>query len=376
MRQFSKIINFIVIFLFVFIFSVNVSAKLFDPELEKAVDAIYNARFFTANKIITTHLEAHPKDPYAYLLRGMMQEWDQVINNKRKRLNPLIYKDYEKANDYAYKLWEKDKNNIEKKVLLGNTYMYLAKKMLDKGQKFKAGLTLKKSKNLMLEVIKKDPNNYDAYMALGTFNYFSNNVPSGLKWLASLLGFNGSKEQGIAYLKKAASNNNITRGDAGFLLVYIFGQKEKKWMEAVKYNNMMRKRFPRNPSFQYEMGELHFRAKEVAKARSYFDQFFTFCGVGSKKCNNKYKFLAHYFMTWSYMDEKNYGLAKKHLDMAMKLNDKQYKDRNVDLDLWAGILAKDAGDKELAKNYFKKVEENQNKNMKAWNKAQKELEKL
>ena len=361
--------------LFVMGFSFVVQASSLTPELEKTRNHIMNARFSKAKETINTFLTQNPTDPRGYLLRGIMREWDQVINNKRRKYNPLILADYQKANELAFKNYYADKKNEDKQVLLGNTYLYLAKKQLDKGEKFSAGMTLKRAKNIMLEVIKKNPDNHEAYMALGVFNYFAEKVPNGFKWLASILGFSGSKSKGIAYLKKAASSNNLTQADAGILLIFILSDREKQHLQTIPFIQNLIQNYPGNPSFRYELGEKYFRGKKVALARNAFQNFFSFCKKNKALCSNKYKFLANYFLTWSYMDQKKYKVAKTYLKKAVKLNDKQYKDRNVDLDLWSGIVALKSGDQKAADRYFDLVKRYKKRNPSAWKKAQPYLKK-
>lgn len=307
----------------------------------------------------------------------MRSEWDQIINNKRRALNPQILADYEKANDLALAAYETDMENVDKTVMLGNTYMYIAKKLVDNGSKMRGGFALKKAKDLMLKAIAKDPNNEDAYMALGVFNYFSANVPSGFKYLASILGFNGDETKGLDYLKRAAEQQNIAQGDAGSLLVYIYDDKEKNYPAAMQYNDIMKSRYPDNPTFQYNSGEIMFRQKKYPASRDEFAKFRAFCdGKPKGFCNDKYLYLSHYFMTWGFIEEKNYVEAKTHLELAVKLNDGQYPDRNVDLDLWSGKIAARDGDRAKAMEYFQKVQQNKSKNQRAWRQAQKEMAAL
>lgn len=344
------------------------------PQLSQAIDQIFNANFSQAKTTIDGYIAGNSQDPAGYLARGMLMEWDQVVNNKRNALNGAIMAEYQKANQLAQTAFDADPNNIDKMVILGNTYMYMAKKQVDSGQKMKGGGTLKKAKELMLTVIEKDPGNNDAYFALGVFNYFSANVPSGFKWLAILLGFNGNKSDGLKYIKQAAENKNLTQGDAAFLLVYIYAQKERNYSAALTYNGILKSRYPNNPAFQYEDGEIYYRQKNYTAARSSYDTFLAFCANKPQGfCNNKYTFSAHYFTTASYIEEKNDAMAKKHIDMAIKLNTLQYKDRNVFLDLWSGILAKNSGDKAKADDFFKKVESNQKDSKEAWKLAQQEM---
>lgn len=353
------------------------SSAFVPTELSGTIDNIYNADFTTAARNINAYITAHPDDPAGYLLRGMLGEWDQVVNNKRKANNPAIQLDYERANDRALMALEKDPENVSKMVMLGNTYMYMAKKLVDDGHKMQGGFALKKAKELMLGVIAKEPENEDAYMALGVFNYFSANVPSGFKFLANLLGFNGDEAKGIDFLKRATERENLTRGDAGYLLVYIYDEKEKNYAEALNYNALLKQRYPNNPAFQYETGEIDFRQKKYADSRVAFDQYFAFCqGKPGGFCNNKYNFLAHYFIAWGYIEENNLAAAKPHLDIAVKINDGQYADRNVDLDLWNAMILQEAGDVAAAKSLYQKVVDNKSQNPQAAGKAIQALKTL
>lgn len=369
MKKFS-----VLIFVLFYFLSLSQTAHAIAPQLSQGIDQIFNANFSQAKTTIDGYLASHSQDPAGYLARGMLLEWDQVVNNKRNALNGAIMAEYQKANQLAQTAFDADQNNIDKMVMLGNTYMYMAKKQVDSGHKMQGGGTLKKAKELMLTALEKDPGNNDAYFALGVFNYFSANVPSGFKWLAILLGFNGNKADGLKYIKQAAENKNLTQGDAAFLLVYIYMQKERNYAAALTYNGILKSRYPGNPAFQYEDGEIYYRLKNYAASRTAYDGFLAFCaGKPQDFCNGKYTFSAHYFITASYIEEKNPAMAKKHIDMAIKLNTSQYKDRNVFLDLWSGILAKNSGDKTKADEFFKKVEANQKDSKEAWKLAQQEM---
>jgi tetratricopeptide (TPR) repeat protein len=316
-------------------FALPAQAKI-SSQLLNAVDHIYNANFAQANAIIGGHISSNPNDPAGYLLRGISTEWFQIVNNKGKSFNKKIMADYQKARILATDALEADKNNLDKKVMLGNSYIYVAKKLIDTSHNVQAGSALKKAKNLMEEVLQQNPSQHEAYFAIGLFNYFSENVPPGFKWLAKLLGFNGSRTKGLDYLNKASNSKNLTQGDAIYILVYIFSDKESKYATALKYSQILRKKYPNNPVFLFDEAEMLFRTKKLAESRKLFDEYFTYCA--SHACKKEYRFLANYFMTWSYMDEKDYAGAKKYVDKANELNTKRFKDRSADLKKWTGIL--------------------------------------
>lgn len=318
-------------------FSFSAQAEV-SPELLKAVPNIYSGYFGSAKKTINAHIQAHPDDPYGYILRGMSNEWYQLLRNKGKSLNATIMADYQKARRLAEAALEKDKNSIDAKVALGNALMYISKKQIDSGHKMNAGSSLKKSKNIMMEVIKKDPNQTQAYFAAGVFNYFSANVPSGFKWLATLLGFKGNTATGLSYLKKAASQPTLSQGDAKFMLMYLYSQKLGQYKTALQYAQSLHAQYPNNHIFLFDAAEMQHRTGDKVNARQNFEKFLEYCEKNKGRCSQRYRFLANYFMTWSYMDDKDYANAKKYAGPANELNTKRYKDRTRDLGKWMSIL--------------------------------------
>lgn len=318
-------------------FSAVVLAKT-PPELMGAVENIYAANFGAARSTISSYIAAHPEESYGYLLRGIASEWDQLVNNKGSRLDSSIAADYEKARQIAESNLEKDENNPDKKIDLANALIYVAKKQIDRGHKVQAGTYLKKASSLMVDVIEKDPGNTEAYFAVGLFNYFSDNVPAGFKWLAAILGFKGERAKGLSYIQKAASAPSLTQGDAKFMLSYIYSQKESNYAQALVYAAQLHDRYPGNPIFMFDHAEMLFRLKKNVESRVGFAKFFAYCDAHPGKCAQKYRYLANYFMAWGFMDEKNYKEAKKYLVPAIELDTKKYKDRTSDLKKWSELV--------------------------------------
>lgn len=306
-------------------------------ELLGAVENIYAANFGAARSTISAYLAAHPDESYGYLLRGMTNEWDQLLNNKGSRLDANIMADYEKARQLAETKLDADPDNNDKKIDLANALIYVAKKQIDQGHKIQSGTALKKASSLMQDVIEKDPANAEAYFAIGLFNYFADNVPSGFKWLAAILGFRGDRNKGLSYIQKAATAPSLTQGDAKFMLVYIYSQKESNYAQALVYARELNARYPANIVFLFDHAEMLFRTKKITEARERFARFFESCSARQAQCPQKYEFLANYFVAWSYMDEKNHAMAKKFLESAIRLDTKKFKDRTADLKKWTQL---------------------------------------
>ncbi|MBI2340333.1 MAG: hypothetical protein HYU99_08225 [Deltaproteobacteria bacterium] len=257
----------------------SVKSHAVDGELKRAVDLAYNASFGEAETAVNAYISAHPDDPMGYVIRGTALDWKQSVNNLRGKLNDQILADYKGANDMAFQQWNRDQKNIDKMVNLGNTYMYLAKKWLDMGKSSRAGLILKKAKKHMEEAIVQNPNRYDAYLAIGIFNFYTANIPPGLQFIASLLGMTGNEVLGLKYLETAADNPNLLQTDALFVLTHAFGKTKQNYARASTYLDRLKALYPNNPEFPSLKLEYAFRANQFEASRREYQNLLAFCNA-------------------------------------------------------------------------------------------------
>lgn len=320
-----------IIFVCLSIFSAEAAVA---PELLQALGQVYGGQFNAANGIISPYITAHPAESDGYLLRGIAREWYAYMTFKRATLDSQIMGDYEKARQLADAALEKDPDNTENKIKLANAYVYVSKKQLDMGHKMQAGSSLKRAKNLMQEVLGKDPNNPEAYFAIGLFNYFSDNVPAGFRWLASLLGFKGDRRVGKDYITRASLVPNLTQTDALYMLFYIAARKEHDYAQAANYSQELVKRYPDNNIYRALNVEMLFRTKKIPEARAEFAVFESQCNALGNECNKSTGFLSYFFMTKTSLEEKNMEMARQYYQKAMAFDQKNEKGASAKLAEW------------------------------------------
>lgn len=287
------------------------------PELLPVVDQVYGAQFEAAKTVVAAYIVAHPEDPDGYLLRGMTREWYQFCTFKRGSLDTVIMEDYEKARQLAEARLEREPNNLNYKMQLANAYVYVSKKQLDGGHKMQAGSSLKKAKNLMLEVLAKDPNNPEAFFAIGLFNYFSDNVPAGFKWLASLLGFKGDRKIGKDYIGRASQSPNLMKNDALYMLYHISARSEHDYEAALPYMAQLHNIFPGNYIFTCKKAEMEFRSKKIDEAKNDAQACFSSCDALGNDCHKGVAFINYYFMTDVSVKENDLIAGKQYYLKAL-----------------------------------------------------------
>lgn len=360
-----------------FFLGASTSSAAVDPQLQQAIDLTYNAQYDQAEGILNNYVSSHPDDPLGYMIRGTMMDWKQKILDLKKSLDKRIIADYKTANTKAFYQWEKDEENIDKLINLGNSYLYLSKKWVDLGHQTRAGLILNKCRKHMEEALKKNPQRYDAYLALGVLNFYAANIPPGFSGLAKFLGITGNESLGLSQIEQSAMNSNPLQADALFMLTYAYGNTKKNYAMAQKYLDQLISRYPNNPFYIHLKGEYAYRADMFEPSRNDFNSFFSFCssnqGAG---CAPVFHFLAHYFLSAGYIKENNFSSANSHVESARQINDNRYPDRTANLHLYKGLVLKSEGKNEEAKTEFKEVEKLQGKNKKAWEKAKEAMKGL
>lgn len=347
-----------------------------DPVLKKASDLTYNAHFSEAEVLLNDYIAANSLDPWGYILRGTNTDWKQKIQNLHGKLDNQVLNDYKAANDHAFQQWDRDQDNIDKKITLGNSYLYVSKKWLDMGKKTRAGLILKKCQRHMNEAIKQDPNRFDAYLAVGLFNFYAANLPSGLQFFASLLGISGNETKGLNMMNKAATEPNVLQNDALFMLSYAYGHTKKNYPLSQNYLRQLIARYPENPYFMMMRGENSLKMGAYEQTRKDMDTLLNFCNAKQDRCASAQIFLANFDSATSYIQQNNILAAAPFVDKAAALNDSSSSDKAVALHLYQGLIFKVKGKKQEALAEFEKVENGREKNPGAWDRAQKEQQLL
>ena len=370
MKSLSKII-----LLVLFLFSHSVQAEMLEPTLLEVTELTYSDRFDEAISLADSYIASHPSDPRGLVVKAMAMDWKQKITaGFEKKLDGQILEMLKNANLMAFIQWERDPKNIDKMITLGNSYLYLSKKWVDLKKQGRAGFILKKCRKHLEEAISLDPKRYDAYLALGLFNFYMANIPPGFKFLAGLLGMTGNEAVGLKQLKMASENKNLHWVDAKFILAYAFGKTKKDYPSSLAIMNDLVTRYPKNVFFRHFKAEYETKAKQYALARVDFSKFLGMCSARAKNpCSGELLFEAHYYLASGYIVESRWNEAAKEITLAEAIPFKSHPDMVVKLHYNKGIVFKALGKKSEAIAEFRKVENKKELNPKAWEQAKKEL---
>jgi len=124
---------------------------------------------------------------------------------------------------------------------------------------------------VQLDLINEDPEFWDAYMTVGTYEYVLGNIPWYLKWITTIAGYRGSTERGFEYLIMAADKGMFVYNEARVLLMVLY-VREKSYDYALQVVGHLRKKYPENFLLHLNEAQILERMNERERAiETYLD---------------------------------------------------------------------------------------------------------
>ncbi|HEY6328456.1 MAG TPA: hypothetical protein VI756_03895 [Blastocatellia bacterium] len=230
--------------------------------------ALYNLDYQKAREMFTQMTRDAPNNPagYVYLANNL---WLETLNHSRRLSTSLYSSDsfyvqtqesdvtdrgrdrqfnayIEQALAVCAELLKKNPNDTEALYYRGSALGLSAGYKATVGRSFRGAIwDANKSIQIQREVLKLDPNYYDAYLSVGLYEYVIDSLPLPWRVLARLAGLKGSKERGIQELETVVQQGKYASDDARVVLVGIYG-REKRNDLALGQLDALAAKYPQN----------------------------------------------------------------------------------------------------------------------------------
>jgi tetratricopeptide (TPR) repeat protein len=103
-------------------------------------------------------------------------------------------------------------------------------------------------------VLRANPDQRDAELTIGLYNYIVGSLPLPLKLVAGSFGVHGSKKRGLETLEKVSREGHWARDVALVLLVDLY-KREQRWHDAIEVSRSLASRYPRNFLFKLQLAD-------------------------------------------------------------------------------------------------------------------------
>ena len=310
---------FITIFIFAFLFS------SYDEDISTAINQLYN---FEINEVIN-NLEkiavSYPEDPLIPFLRLSAYWQHSLLYDNPESSYEVIENGVRQAIPFYVDMIEKYPDEQKYNLFLGSLYGLKAR--VDLAQSDWMGLIVSGSRGFryISEAIEEDPYLYDAYMPIGTLEYFLCRSNSALQMIGKLFGLKSDCKEAVRKLELSSNNAEYSWVEAKNVLSYIYLYIERDYVKAYNVSNSLTQSFPGHPFFLYLEAESLIKLKDYEEFNKIDNKLVKFYKEGpinqQLECYDKYIYLN----ALKSFQDKNYNLAIKFSSEVINNYDIEFK---------------------------------------------------
>jgi tetratricopeptide (TPR) repeat protein len=181
------------------------------------------------------------------------KETDLVMPPGQRR---AFFDDIQDCQALTQKILDKSPKNTEALYFLGASYGILSSFSITIDHSLSKAFSYgDNAYRYNRRVLSLDSNYYDAYMTVGLYKYIVGSMPWYLKPLAAILGYRGSKEEGLKDADLAAAKGEYVRTDAKIVQMVLL-VREGRPKDALRDALELRREFPRNYIFQINIAQI------------------------------------------------------------------------------------------------------------------------
>jgi hypothetical protein len=259
------------------LFAAPLAAVTEPPEIGQAFEHLYNFDFPATQAVLDRYIAAHPQEPLPYAVRAsayLFYEMDrlQILEgefftddkriSEKKKLHPdpairtrflQAINDGQARASAVLAAHPRDHDALFAMCItqgVSTDYMALVEKRQIRS------LTLAKSSNRYAqELLRIDPQFYDAYLTTGITEYMVGSLPFFVRWFVHFDNVQGSKEQGMKNLQLVALRGHYFRAFAKILLGICY-MREKRPLKTEQLLAELTHEYPANPLLRRELAKV------------------------------------------------------------------------------------------------------------------------
>ncbi len=243
--------------------------RLYYAQLDSAAISMMKMQLDEAERLGNSFITRYPENPSGYLFRGITLGWRLYFtpeDSDTKQLQQDFKKTGRSCRAFAEEYRKQEETRLEGTVCLGMSYGLEALIAMQEGRYLVMAPLALKAWKFLREAVSIDPEYYDIYFGLGLYRYFTDVLPTLVKVLAVVYGFEGDREQGLANLRLAMEQGFYTRDAAKVMLVNLYSYLETPDSSIHDLARDLYQRFPDNPLVHWRYGDILLRLKRYRQA--------------------------------------------------------------------------------------------------------------
>ena len=264
------------------------------PEAAQAIEKMYGGDPDGAIAMLHTYEAAHPDDPLPYTIEAEARWWKMFCDaaeikwgmmDSQKRGKKPEDESYFELADRAIDLAQAriaQHDTSENHLYAGIGYALKTRLYGLRNENRTAAHNGVAARKEFLRALELDPDNADASVGIGFYNYYVDTLSPIVKFLRFFMGIpGGNKEEGLKQIRVGVEHGVLLAVDARFYLARNLRTYEQQYQEALTVAEPLATRYPLNPIFLLLVGNLNVELGRNAKAAEYFNAVLKLPAVAS-----------------------------------------------------------------------------------------------
>lgn len=320
--------------------------------LQAGINDLYQTNLVQAEEKFDKLITDEPNEPQAYFFKAVVCFWRYNFGSKSAEQAARFFEATDKAIDLLEDQTSRFPAKTEAALYLGGLYGYRGLVLVSEKNYVGAFGDINKSNRITKRLAKESAKFPDAYFGLGMSHYLAGDIPKEGKWMAGLMGFSGSKEDGIEELEVAYQKGKFIKNEAGYVLASCY-EKEQRYADAKRILDALTQAFPSNVVFLESLFRIEQKLGNAAAAEKICSDILA---LKNTDLAQSYTNAALTRAVLSY-DAKRYDEALKDFyTFLAKANTKLCSQELIyDARFKAGVCCDETGDRETATKFYASV---------------------
>lgn len=328
-------------------------------EATEAIDDMYNFNFERAKNGFNALKKQYGWHPLPYFLQGMNNWWQIIPHIPNETYDEAFYAEMDTALILSKRLYE-EVNEVEGAFFLAITHAFRGRLLSERGQYAKSAVAGRNTLKYLGEVRGKTDYSPEILFADALFNYYAVWIRENYPLLRPIMALfpKGDKGLGIAQLKEVANNAFYSRTEAQYYLMRLLALEENDMIGGMRMASYLHESYPNNAYFHrfyarllYQTGKYRQASVESKLILARVDSAYQ--GYESNSARYASFYLGHINeLQYNYEEAIGYfNLAIEHSE-KIGATDKGYYFYSF---LHLGRIEEKNGNKDKAREYYKKV---------------------
>ncbi len=328
--------------------------------ITEAINRMYNFDFPEAERDFAVIGYQYPDHPLPDFLMALGYWWRIEVDVTNEQYDEIFLTYLERATEKAETMFDEDETNKEAAFFLAAGYGFQGRLYSERRSWTKAAFAGRNALKYMDLSRGEEEFNPELLLGDALFNYFSVYIRENYPLLRPVMALfpDGDKELGLVQLEEVASNAFYTRIEAMYFLFRLYASMEKRPYDALRITDYLHGQFPDNPYFHrsyarhlYSVGRWEDSVKESFEILSRIDEG----QEGYESNSGRYAafYIAQYYQRIREMDNaKKFYLKTLSYGEESESQESGYYLHSL---IQLGKMETEAGNRKVAKAYFKKV---------------------